>query len=137
MNAVLLAGHLVDEELVDAAVEDLVQPGGVLAGSDDTSTLPRDVVGPDVGRRRLELLDGLEVGHQHRVEHVRAPLLVRAGQRLVLVGRPRHLDLDADRLALAAALAEGVDDPPQLLGRCVHGDAGRRPTRRTMRRSPR
>jgi hypothetical protein len=75
-----------------------------------------------MGRGRLELLDGLQVGHEHRVEDVGAPLLMGRDERLVVAGRPRHFDLHAHRLALPAAGAERLDDPAQALRRRVHGD---------------
>ena len=101
-EAVLGPGHVVEEELVDAAVEQgscrCAAWAAEVGGHEDRV---RDVVGPDVGGGDLELLDPFEVGHERGVEDVGAPLVVRARERLLLRRRPRDLRLHGDRLALA------------------------------------
>src|SRR5690606_38929496 len=83
---------------------------------------PGHVLGAHELRRRLELRRRAQVRGDAAVEDVGAPLLERAVARGGLVGRPRQLDLQAHRLALPAALAEGVDELVQLVARLRHGD---------------
>jgi hypothetical protein len=77
------------------------------------------VLGPHRAAHLVEVLHGLQVPGDGRVEDVVAPLVVGDPQRLRVVGRPGDVHLQDHRLALPAALAERGDDPLEPLARLV------------------
>ena len=90
-----------------------------------------DVFGAHVGCGGLELVDVLEVGHERRVEDVRAPLVERSIQRRIVVLGPRDLHLHVDRLPEPPPSRNASITRAQLLVRHVHGDQPIGPRRRT------
>ena len=73
--------------------------------------------GARAGRRRRTASGSSSSQARSAPKHVRAPLIVRDRERRPRRFGPREMHLDGDRLALAAALTERVDDAPQHVAR--------------------
>ena len=111
----LRARHVVDEQVVDAALEEVVEECQMTPQIGRAQHRVGDRSRPNVLRGDLELLDGDEVGHERGVEHVGAPLLERARDRVAVGLAVRDLRLHGNRLVLAAPFPERLDERAQLI----------------------
>ena len=86
------------------------------------------VIGPCAGRRSLELSGRTELPSCVPLDEIRAPLVECILSRRRLVGTPSELYLRQNGFVLSAAIAEGLDDAPQLFRRTTgHRDKAIRP----------
>ena len=109
-EAVLLLPDVVQIERVDAELDSSASHVDVLrrVGGDEDGV--GHVLGSHVRGGRVELLGQLEVPRQREPNTFLRHWSCAIASAVVLVLGPRQVDLHGDRLALAAALAERVED---------------------------